>query len=93
MSIEKYTFFRAYFVLLFICEKGYRFMGLKYKIDVVQALKDKGYTTYDLRQKNILSESTLTKLRNGEGVSWKNLEKLCELLSMQPSDLIFYDNE
>ena len=65
-------------------------MGLQYKVDVLQALKDKGYTTYSFRQNKTLSESTLTKLRNGEGVSWDNLEKLCELLECQPSDLIEY---
>ena len=65
-------------------------MGLQYKTDVLQALKDKGMTTYAIRKDNLLSESTLTKLRNGEGVSWDNLEKLCELLDCQPSDLIEY---
>ena len=63
-------------------------MGLQYKTDVLQALKDKGMTTYAIRKDNLLSESTLTKLRNGEGVSWDNLEKLCELLECQPCDLI-----
>ena len=68
-------------------------MPLVYKIDVLQALKDKGYTTYKLRKESSLSESTLQKLRNNEGVAWKNLETLCELLECQPADLIEYVKE
>ena len=39
-------------------------MPLKYKFEVVDALKEKGYTSYKIRQEKILSESTMTKLRN-----------------------------
>lgn len=65
-------------------------MGLQYKFDVVAALKDKGITSYKIRSEKLLSESTLQKLRKGEGVSWDNLETLCALLECQPSDLIEY---
>lgn len=68
-------------------------MGLQYKIDVLQALKDKGYTTYKLRTEKLLSESTIQKLRNGKGVSWENLESFCRLLDCQPSDIIEYIKE
>lgn len=65
-------------------------MGLKYKIDVLAALQEKGYTTYKLRKEKLLSESTIQKLRTGEGVAWTNLEVLCQMLSCQPSELIEY---
>ena len=65
-------------------------MGLQYKLDVVSALKEKGITSYKIRSEKLLSESTLQKLRKGEGVSWDNLETLCRLLECQPSDLIEY---
>lgn len=65
-------------------------MPLKYKIDVVAALKEKGITSYKIRSEKLMSESTLQKLRKGEGVSWENLEMLCRLLECQPSDLIEY---
>ena len=51
-------------------------MPLHYKIDILATLKAKGYTTYTLRKKNILSESTIQKLRAGKGVSWDNIERL-----------------
>lgn len=63
-------------------------MPLQYKIDVVAALKDKGYTSYKIRQEKLLSESTIQKLRSGKGVSWENIETLCRLLNCQPGDLL-----
>lgn len=66
-------------------------MGLVYKIDVLAALRAKGYSTYKLRQEKLLSESTVQKLRSGQGVAWENLETLCRLLDCQPGDLVYYD--
>ena len=68
-------------------------MPLVYKTDVLQALKNKGFTTYKLRHDKLLSESTLQKLRICKGVSWENLETLCMLLECQPADLIEYVKE
>ena len=68
-------------------------MPLRYKIDVLEALKKKGYTTYKLRQDNILSQSTIQKLREKKGVAWENLENLCALLECQIGDIIEYVKE
>ena len=71
-------------------EKEALFMPLKYKINVLSALKEKGYNTNRIRTEGLLSQSTLQKLREGKGVAWENLEKICELLECQPADLIEY---
>ena len=63
-------------------------MPLVYKIDVLNALTDKGYNTNKIRTEGLLSQSTLQKFRNKQGVSWENLETLCRLLECQPADLI-----
>lgn len=68
-------------------------MPMQFKIDVLEALKAKGYTTYILRKENILSQSTLQKLREGKGLSWENIERICGLLECQPGDLIEYVQE
>ncbi|MBO5111359.1 MAG: helix-turn-helix transcriptional regulator [Clostridia bacterium] len=68
-------------------------MSLQFKINVLEALKEKGYTTYTLRKEQLLSESTIQKLRNGKGISWENIEVLCRLLDCQPSDLMEYVKE
>lgn len=68
-------------------------MPLVYKIDVLQALKDKGYNTNRLRKEKILAESTLQKLREKKPISWENIAKICELLNCQPNDFLEYQNE
>lgn len=68
-------------------------MALRYKINVLEALKEKGYSSYILRKEKLLGESTIQKLRNGEGVSWENLESLCKLLDCDVCGLIEYVKE
>lgn len=68
-------------------------MALKYKINVLDALKEKGYSSYTLRREKLLSESTIQKLREGEGVAWDNLDTLCRLLECDISDLLEYQKE
>ena len=68
-------------------------MALKYKIDILEALKEKGYSSYNLRKEKLLSESTIQKLRSGEGVSWDNLDTLCRLLDCDISAILEYQKE
>lgn len=69
-------------------------MALQYKVDILPALRSAGYNTNRLRQEKLLSESTIQKLRTGEGVSWDNLGRLCRLLGCQPGDILEYvENE
>lgn len=67
---------------------------LKYKIDVIESLKEAGYNSTRILKENILSQSSMQKFRNGEIVSTKVLDQLCELLDMQPGNIIKYvENE
>lgn len=68
-------------------------MALRFKVNILESLKEKGYTTYKLRKDNILSQSTLQKLREGKGLAWENIERLCALLDCQPGDLLEYVKE
>ncbi len=68
-------------------------MPLRYKIDVLAALKEAGYSSYRLRKERLLSESTLQKLRDGIIVSTDVIEQLCELLNCQPGDLLEHKAE
>lgn len=65
-------------------------MPVKYRIDVLAALKEAGYTTYKMRQEKLLGESVLQQLRKGELVSWANISRLCAMLEIQPGDLLKY---
>ena len=68
-------------------------MPIKYKIDVLAALKAAGYNTNRIRKEKLLSESTLQRLRDGELVSGENLGRLCKLLNCQPGDILEYEPE
>lgn len=68
-------------------------MPLRYKIDVLTALKEAGYSSYRLRKEKLLSESTLQKLRDGIIVSTDVIEQLCGLLNCQPGDLLEHKAE
>ena len=68
-------------------------MPMHYKIDVLAALKEKGYNTNKIRTEGLLSQSTLQKFRQQQGVSWENLETLCKLLECQPGDLLEYTED
>lgn len=68
-------------------------MPVKYKIDVLAALKDAGYTTYRIRQEKLLSESTVQKLRKSAPLAWENIATICKLLNCQPGDILEYEEE
>lgn len=59
----------------------------------MEALKEKGYTSYRLRQDKIFGEATMTKFRRKEYINFDNLNLLCELLDCQPGDIIEYVKE
>ena len=63
-------------------------MPIQYKINVVAALKDVGYSTYRLRKEKLLGEATIQKFRNNEPVSWDNISTVCKLLKCQIGDLL-----
>ena len=60
---------------------------IKYQ-NILERLSQAGYTTYYLRQKKILSESTIAKLRAGGNISTDTINKICNLLQCQPSDIM-----
>lgn len=64
---------------------------MKYKIDLITALKEAGYNSNYIRNNKIFSESTMTKFRNGNTkITVENLEILCKLLNCQPGDILEY---
>ena len=65
-------------------------MPIKYKFDVMEALKVAGYSSTRLRKEKLLGESYMQQLRRGELVSWKAIETVCSLLACQPGDLLEY---
>ena len=69
-------------------KKGGIFMPVKYKIDILPALKEAGYNTTRLRREKILSESTIQALRTNKMVSIENISRICSMLECQPGDIL-----
>ena len=63
-------------------------MKYNYKINILEELKEKGYTTYYIRQNKLLSESTLQRLRNNQTISMVSLLTIANLLKMNIRDII-----
>ena len=66
---------------------------LAFKIDVLGALKEKGYSTYYLREKTPLGSQAIQGLRSGKVPGTKSIDILCDLLDCQPGDLIMFKRE
>lgn len=65
-------------------------MPVLYKIDVLAALKEKGYNTSRIRDEKLIGEATIQRLRHKQSVSYDVLAKLCKLLECQPGDILEY---
>lgn len=63
-------------------------MALEYKIDVLQALKDKGFNTTRLRREKLLAEGTIQKLREQKPINWENIGRICDMLGCQPDHIL-----
>lgn len=63
---------------------------LTYKINVLETLKESGYNSTKILKEGLISQSAMQKLRKNEMVGIKTIEKLCELLDMQPGNIIKY---
>lgn len=66
---------------------------LIYKIDVMQAITEKGYTSYQIRNQKLLGENALQSIRANKMIGIKALDQLCSLLDLQPGDIIEYRKE
>lgn len=65
-------------------------MAIRYKVDIMAALRGVGYSSTRLRNEKLLGESYMQQLRRGELVSWKAVDTICRLLNCQPGDLLEY---
>ena len=67
-------------------------MPIKYD-KLFSLMREKGLTTYRIRQENIISQSALTAIKNGKSVTIDTIAKLCKVLNCQPGDIMEYEEE
>lgn len=61
---------------------------LYYKMDIPKELKERGWTTYSLLKKGIMTQGTLKHIKEGHIVRPEVLDRLCAVLEVQPGDII-----
>lgn len=65
-------------------------VAIQYKMDVVAALKESGFSPTRIKKEKLLGESYMTQLRRGELVSWAAINTICRLLQCEPGDILTY---
>lgn len=63
-------------------------MPLYAKCEALDMLKDRGYSSYRLREERLLTPRTMQRIRNGESLTMHELETLCDLLHVQPNKVM-----
>lgn len=63
---------------------------IRYKMDILAALKEAGYNTNRLRKEKLLAEGSIQSLREGRYIGLQSIDKICCLLDCQPADLLEY---
>lgn len=63
-------------------------MAIRYRLNVLEALKKVGYSQTRIRNEKLLGMSVLSKIRSGGLPSWHELDVICTLLGCQPGDLL-----
>ncbi len=61
---------------------------IKYKKDIILALKNIGYSTYKIRKEKIFTEGQLQQIRDNKLLTQEALNKVCTLLNVQPGDIL-----
>ena len=69
-------------------DKGGEEMPLYAKSEAMDMLKDRGYSSYRLREEKLLTPRTMQKVRNNEPLTMHELETICDLLHVQPNKVI-----
>lgn len=65
---------------------------IRFKFDILPALKAAGYNCARLRREHILAECVIQKIRHGEAhlIHVGTVGVLCRLLGCQPGDILEY---
>lgn len=62
-------------------------------VNMLELLKQCGYTTYELRKQKIFGERTIQRLREGKLPSWEVLNFICDNTLYEPWEIIEYMRE
>ena len=55
-----------------------------------RTMKERGESTYTLINRHGISSATISRMRNGGGISTANIDDLCKILHCRVEDIIEY---
>ncbi len=61
---------------------------IKYKVDVFQELKKKGYNQARIQKEKLLPAQTAQNIKAGKSITLETLNKICIMTKLQPGDII-----
>lgn len=65
-------------------------MAIIYK-KLFALLKERGYTTYRIRNEKLIGNATYDAIRKGKGgLDYRSINKICKNLCVQPGDIMEY---
>lgn len=62
-------------------------------IDIMQRLKENGWTTYRLRKERKIGDATVQRIKSNQSISTETINTICELCDCQPGDIMIYKRE
>ena len=61
---------------------------IKYKIDIFEELKKRGYNQTRIQKEKLLPAQTQLNIKAGKSITLDTLNKICIMLKMQPGEII-----
>lgn len=56
--------------------------------ETMDLLKERGYSSYRLREEKILTPKTMQKIRKGDQLTMHELDVICDLIQVQPNKVV-----
>lgn len=61
---------------------------IKYKIDIMEELRRRGWDSKRIKTEGFLSQATITNIKRGGNINTETINRICLALRLQPSDII-----
>lgn len=61
---------------------------IRYKIDIMKELNEKGYNYTRIKKEKLLSAQTLENIKRGKSITLDTLNKLCLMTKLRVEDII-----
>lgn len=57
---------------------------------MIKLMDERGITSYTCKRDGLIGQATYKKIKNGGDIDTRTIAKMCEVLNVQPGDLLEY---